>query len=198
MRPDLADIIDGIDPSSEDPVSLLTMITIRSESQDQGPAFGADATLLDHLQGEMQLGGRTYFLLAGRWYEVDGTYIDLVTRDFSRLIEDVDLEAAEIGLRPWRLTETEGSYNATAATRGLAIVGDRILTDNVELFDILISHEGRTYIVHVKRGFDVKVRDVRSQIINSASIIENELRLDDRSRLRRHFESAATRPNGPY
>lgn len=60
------------------------------------------------------------------------------------------------------------------------------MTDNVELFDTLTCDGERTYIVHVKRDFDVKVRDVRSQIINSANIIENDLRLGDPTRLKRH------------
>ncbi|GAA5197164.1 hypothetical protein GCM10023346_31260 [Arthrobacter gyeryongensis] len=38
----------------------------------------------------------------------------------------------------------------------------------------------------MKRDFDVKVRDVRSQIINSAQIIENDLRVGSLAKLKAH------------
>jgi hypothetical protein len=52
-----------------------------------------------------------------------------------------------------------------------------VLTGGVELFDLLADGDGRTLIFHEKRNFDVKMSDVRTQIVNAASIIENDLRL---------------------
>lgn len=185
-RPDLADVLDNIDPGPDGLASLLTSIIVRSECLDYGPGVGTHGTLLEHLHGEIRYDERTYFLLAGRWYEVDASYIDLVTRDFVGLIENLDLKASAIGLRNWHKTESEGAYNESSVAGDLVINGDRVMTDNVELFDTLTCDGERTYIVHVKRDFDVKVRDVRSQIINSANIIENDLRLGDPTRLKRH------------
>ncbi len=97
-------------------------------------------------------------------------------------------------MSPWQKTKNEGEYNEDSVTGDLVINGDRVLTDNVELFDTLSCIGDHTYIIHVKRDFDVKVRDVRSQIINSVNIIENELRLGDLTRLKRHH--AALQRNG--
>ncbi len=193
-RPDLADILDNVDPGPEGPESLLTSITVRSQCLDYGPEVGTHGTLLEHLHGEIRYDERTYFLLAGRWYEVDKSYIELVTRDFVGLIEDLDLRASQIGLPNWQKAKSEGAYNEDSVTGDLVINGDRVLTDNVELFDTLSCVGERTYIIHVKRDFDVKVRDVRSQIINSANIIENDLRVSDPARLKRHH--AALRRRG--
>jgi hypothetical protein len=132
-------------------------------------------------------------VLAGRWYEVDTSYIELVTKDFLGLIEALDLPASQIGMQNWKGANSEGTYNEESVTGNLVINGDRVLTDNVELFDTLSCVGERTYIIHVKRDFDVKVRDVRSQIINSANIIENELRLGDPTRLKRHHEALLRR-----
>jgi uncharacterized protein (TIGR04141 family) len=192
-RPDLPDILDDIDVGQAGPESLLTSIMIRSQCLDYGTEIGTHGTLLEHLHGEIRYGERTYFLLAGRWYEVDASYVDLVTKDFCGLIETLDLQASLIGLQAWRKTKSEGTYNEESVTEKLVINGDRVLTDNVELFDILNCVTDRTYIIHVKRDFDVKVRDVRSQIINSANIIENDLRLDDPDRLKRHYEALRRR-----
>jgi len=193
LRPDLADILDNVDPGPEGPASLLTSITVRSQCLDYGPGAETHGTLLEHLHGEIRHGDQTYFLLAGRWYEVDASYIDLVTKDFVGLIENLDLEASAIGLQDWQKADSEGTYNEDSVTRDLVINGDRVMTDNVELFDTLISDAERTYIVHVKRDFDVKVRDVRSQIVNSANIIENDLRLDDPIRLKKHYDTLQRR-----
>jgi uncharacterized protein (TIGR04141 family) len=192
-RPDLADILDHIEPRQESPESLLTSITVRSQCLDYGPEVGTYGTLLEHLHGEVRYDERTYFLLAGRWYEVDKSYIELVTRDFVGLIEDLDLRASQIGLPNWQKAKSEGAYNRDSVTGDLVINGDRVLTDNVELFDTLSCVGERTYIIHVKRDFDVKVRDVRSQIINSANIIENDLRLGDPARLKRHHAALQRR-----
>ncbi|WP_345450478.1 hypothetical protein [Arthrobacter gyeryongensis] len=84
------------------------------------------------------------------------------------------------------LADSEGTYNETSVEADVFINGDRVLTDNVELFDGLVSGGTNTYVVHVKRDFDVKVRDVRSQIINSAQIIENDLRVGSLAKLKAH------------
>jgi hypothetical protein len=192
-RPDLADVLDGLAPGFAETPTLLKAVTIRSQCLDYGSEVGTFGTLLEHLHGELCYEGHTYFVLAGRWYKVDGSYIDLVTKDFLGLIEALDIPASEIGLVPWKKTKSEEEYNQDYATGDLVINGDRVLTDNVELFDTLSCIEGRTYIIHVKRDFDVKVRDVRSQIINSVNIIENELRLGDYTRLKRHYATLKRR-----
>lgn len=191
-RPELTDLLDGVDPGPEGPEALLNSIVLSSECEDYGPGVGTRATLQEHLHGELQFENRTYFLLAGRWYEVDASYVDLVTQDLGTVIDSLDLDASSIGLKPWSTSLNEEDYNISSAT-GATINGDRVLTDNVELFDLLADVDGRTVIIHVKRDFDVKMRDVRSQIINAASIIENDLRLADPARLRRHHAALVRR-----
>jgi hypothetical protein len=189
QRPDLSDIFDAVDLEPKAPEALLSSITIRSQCLDFSSEVGTHGTLLEHLHGEIRHGQRTYFLLAGRWYEVDTSYMELVTKDFLGLIETLDVKASEIGLDSWQKVKSEGVYNDESVAGDLVINGDRVLTDNVELFDTLSCVGEKTYIIHVKRDFDVKVRDVRSQIINSANIIENDLRLDDPTRLKRHHKA---------
>lgn len=193
LRPELGDILAGVDPGPEGPTSLLSSISIRSESSEAGSVATTDGTLLQHLHGEIRYDGRTWFVLAGKWYEVDRQYVDSVTADFVGLIEELDLDASGIGLRTWRSAESEGDYNETSTVAATVINGDKVLIDNVELFDTLASDGERTYLVHVKRGFDVKVRDVRSQIVNAANIIENDLRASAPARLKRHHRALVRR-----
>ncbi|MDT0117522.1 TIGR04141 family sporadically distributed protein [Microbacterium sp. PRF11] len=175
-RPELREIVAKMKVNTSDVVANFDSVRISTSNDDYGPGFGTTGTLLNHLHGEIQSGTNTYYLLAGKWYEVDASYIDEVKKDFLHLFDTLDLPASNIGLNVWAKADSEGTYNKNSVTSANFINGDRVLTDNVELFDSLVWDKTDLYIVHVKRGFDVKVRDVRSQIVSSAQIIENDLR----------------------
>lgn len=193
IRPELPDIVGGMDVDVEDLVRNLDSVVIRTENTDYGAGFETRGSLLTHLHGEVRHDGKTFFLLSGKWYEVDAVYIDQVTKDFFTILGDLDLPRTKIGMREWKSAHSEGEYNQTSISAPTFINGDRVLTDNVELFDGLASDGETTYLVHVKRGFDVKVRDVRSQVINSAQIIENDLRAGTHSKLTAHHRRLTQR-----
>lgn len=160
----------------EDYVKNLSSIEIETKNDDYGDSYGTHGTLLAHLNGEITYNGKTYFLLSGKWYEVSASYIEQITKDFLSLIVQLDLEAKVIGLQNWNNSESEGTYNGTSLAYDECINGDNILTDNIELFDTLAYKGNELYIIHVKKEFNVKIRDVRSQLLSSAQVIENDLR----------------------
>lgn len=166
-------------------VNNFSSITIQAINDDYGPSYGTEGALLAHLNGELTHEGRTYFLLAGKWYEVNARYIKNITEDFINLLAPLDIPASKIGLRPWRTDETEGIYNASSLDYDEWINGDLVLTDNVELFDTLAYPNSELYIIHVKKNFNVKIREVCSQLIGSAQIIEDDLR-GDSNKLKHH------------
>lgn len=174
-EPSLSDIVAVIDLEDEDAKNLTT-VEIETTNDDYGDSFGTNGTLLAHLNGEIVHNGRTYFLLSGKWYEVNASYIQQIQKDFLNLIESSDLSKAEIGLKDWTDSDSEGTYNESSLSHAEFINGDTILTDNIELFDTLAYKNNKLYIIHVKKGFNVKIRDVRSQILASAQVIENDLR----------------------
>lgn len=183
--PSLSDFVNNMAVDSANLLDNLTSVVIQTENSDYfNGGVWTSGPLMNHLHGEIRHGGKTYFLLAGKWYEVDATYIEQITKDFIGTLSTLDLDASIVGLRDWQNADSEGTYNDGAFAN--SINGDRVLTDNIELFDGLISDGSTTYIVHVKRNFDVKVRDVRSQVLNSAQIIENDLRVGTREKLKSH------------
>lgn len=184
-RPSLGEVVEVLDGfAGGEP--LLGDVSIASRCPELGADVGTNGTLFEHLHGEMQHEGQTYFLLAGRWYRVDGDYVRLVTEDLATVLEETDLDASTLGLPQWQEEFAEKEYNELAASSIAGINGDRVLTDNVELFDTLAWTNEGVFIIHLKHGFDVKMRDVRSQVINSATLIENDLRSDSPDRLKRH------------
>lgn len=184
IQPDLNTIVENA-TIDEDYAKNLFSIVIHTKNEDYGQHYGTEGTLLAHLNGELTHGGKTYFLLAGKWYEVNATYIEEIKKDFLNLVSSLDLQASEIGLKNWPKNDREGAYNQASLNYDEKINGDTILTDNVELFDTLAFHGDRLYILHVKKNFNVKIRDVRSQLLTSAQIIENDLR-NNSQRLKKH------------
>ena len=191
VSPTLKDILADA-TLDEDYQKNFSSISIQSINEDVSPAPGTEGSLLAHLNGELTFEGKTYFLLAGKWYEVDANYIEQIRKDFVNLLKSLDLPASEIGLKDWQKGQSEGSYNQASLDYSEAINGDKVLTDNVELFDTLAYKDDKLYILHVKKGFNVKVRDVRSQILASAQIIENDLR-NSTSKLREHHKQLLAR-----
>jgi uncharacterized protein (TIGR04141 family) len=187
-RPSVGDVVQNA-VTDGDVLANLTNISITSDNPDYGAGFGTTGTLLSHLHGELRYGEKTYYLLAGRWYEVEASYIKQVTKDLISTLVEHEMDRSLIGMRSWQESESEGEYNKTSVDGALSFInGDRVLTDNVELFDTLAWNDDSVYVIHVKRGFDVKIRDVRSQIINSAQIIENDLRAEAGTRLKAHHK----------
>jgi uncharacterized protein (TIGR04141 family) len=187
VEPSLEDILIDTD-IDEEYVNNFAVITIQAINEDYGPSRSTEGTLLAHLNGELIHEGRTYFLLAGKWYEVDATYIEQIKKDFINLLTPLDIAASSIGLKPWQKNESEGDYNSSSLNYPEHINGDTILTDNVELFDTLAYRDDQLYILHVKKGFNVKIRDVRSQLLASAQVIENDLRGSSSNKLRDHHQ----------
>lgn len=86
QRPEVAAVVDAVDVQWDESGSLLTSIMIESRCPEYGPDAGTHGTLLEHLHGEMQFNGLTYFLLAGRWYRVDADYVQFVTEELVTLL----------------------------------------------------------------------------------------------------------------
>lgn len=188
VRPELSDIVDRMEINPHDLLAGFTAVVISTENTDHADGYGTSGSLLSHLHGEIRYNEKTHYLLAGKWYEVDAVYIEEVTKDFIETVARLDLDPKVIGMQEWKTADDEETYNGKSIATGRAFInGDRVLTDNVELFDVLTSDGAETYIIHVKRGFDVKIRDVRSQIVNSAQIIENDLRTGKRLKLQAHY-----------
>jgi uncharacterized protein (TIGR04141 family) len=176
VEPSITDILDAATIDEEDYTKNFSTITIQAINEDYGPTHGTEGTLLAHLNGELAHEGKTYFLLTGKWYEVDASYIEQIKKDLLNLLTSLDVPASDIGLGDWQKDKTEGEYNQSSLAYSEHINGDTILTDNVELFDTLAFQDDKLYILHVKRDFNIKIRDVRSQLLASAQIIENDLR----------------------
>jgi uncharacterized protein (TIGR04141 family) len=159
--------------------------------------------LVKCLHGQVDLDGTTYFLLDKTWYESRGTFLENLKRDFMDEVFTADEPiyiTDDIGFTPWSPGEDEGAYNERQAGEDNFYYGDKIfsLTDGgkVELFDLLkVDRANDTlYVIHVKDGFDGKMRDACSQIATSADVISRDVKTG-KAALRKYYAKWKSHPN---
>lgn len=149
------------------------------------------------MHGQVQLNSRTYFLLDATWYLAHGDYLENLKKDFIGEVfggRDPILIGPDLGLMEWS-EGTEGAYNRKQGAQAGFYFGDEIfaVTDRgkVELFDLLRVDQvaGTLHVIHVKDGFDAKMRDACSQIAMSRDVIHRDLD-NEKATLRRYFREA--------
>jgi len=107
-------------------------------------------TAFDCLYCELPLHGALYILSGGKWYRVDKTYAEEVTKTVG------SLKPTSITLPKARIGEDEGAYNARAATAmsNVQLLDKKLVklkthVGQIEICDLL--HNTQRIFVHVKR-----------------------------------------------
>ena len=148
------------------------------------------ASVLDHINGEVQFNEKSYFRIDQKWYTTSDAFVDRVKADFKKLIDSEFFEQIDIGLKKYNHAK-EGLYNESYKEEESWIVADRAFLSNVEIADIFHFEKDLLYIVHNKIGFDVKIRDVCSQILHSMNILDQIRNSGDRNKLEEYYEKIA-------
>ena len=164
------------------------------ETTHDEPFFGTAGKIYAHLHGEVQLNNKTFFLVDKQWYLVKDSFIEVLQRDFDQYVSNSRiLGMADVGLSAWA-TGREGAYNDSYCPNNNFIVGDRVILDGIEYFDLLyIGDPDKVYIIQVKKGFGGKTRESCSQIRNSAKMIESSAVADGHRKLVELYEKLASR-----
>jgi len=135
------------------------------------------AKFFDHITSEIEYNSKPYFKVDNLWYEVKDEFIhniNLLCHDYYSKYEFVNLGI----LRRWPRELTEGAYNSLYRNDPNFYVFDKILSDNIEMCDLLfIDDQLRIiYLIHVKDGFDAKMRDLYNQIILSSERLLSDIK----------------------
>lgn len=152
---------------------------------------GTSASVMKHLNGEVGLGDKIYYLLNGRWFQVEKTFQEVTNNALIEILNDnvnTFLSASQANLTTYT-HENEGAYNIAQSSGNVRILGDKVLLRNLEIADI-IGTESPDYIdiIHVKRGFNGSTRDAASQLRNSMNTIENDLNVIGQPSLNAYYD----------
>lgn len=119
-----------------------------------------------------------FFLFNGSWLMFDNNYIDSLDREFKKNYEqmvNIDDRLKKIILNNDK-TLTEDSYNKTFEDSDDVILAHTVLSNNIELADLIYYDDDNLYLIHNKLKFQGNgARDVLNQILTSADFISHYL-----------------------
>lgn len=126
---------------------------------------------LKHIHGEIKTKkGDVYFYIDEKWYLLKDSFIDDLNSMCEEIINntDTDLELEKYDWKTDKEENSEEKYIEKYINTDGFIVMHRICEDNIELCDLIKYDDKNCYLVHIKKGFNNKMRDLSSQIYISA------------------------------
>jgi uncharacterized protein (TIGR04141 family) len=130
----------------------------------------------DHVTCEMLFNNRPVFKIDSRWYYVKGDFIERISSQCESMCRTNYWGITELD-QNWDVpNEDEGVFNLKYFGRDNFIVLDKCLGDNIELCDILYESESTVYLIHVKAGFDAKIRDLSNQVSVSSNRLWDDIK----------------------
>ncbi|MBL7952803.1 MAG: TIGR04141 family sporadically distributed protein [Flavobacteriales bacterium] len=134
------------------------------------------AMFTQHLSCELEFGSRPLFLLDDKWYRVKGDFVETLTEECKAMIHAHGIADLRIDI-PWPPDDLdEEDYNQQYSSRANFMVFDRKLSQNIELCDLLYEDDQNIYLVHIKKGFNAKIRDLANQILISSQRLWSDLK----------------------
>lgn len=131
-----------------------------------------------------------FFLFNDKWLMFDNNFIDNLDREFknnyAQMIK-IDKKLRDI-LSNYDTSLTEDAYNKTFKDSTEIILAHTILSNNIELADLIYFDEENLYLIHNKLKFQGNgARDVLNQILTSAEFINHYL-MEKKSLLEKYYE----------
>lgn len=125
-----------------------------------------------YLTCEIEYQAEPVFHIDGNWYNVVDNFEQSINERAHHIIENNYLEV-NILYKAWG-SESEGEYNRKYEKEAGYTILDKALGQKIEFCDIMYETESSIYLIHVKGGFDAKMRDLGNQIVISANRFMND------------------------
>lgn len=138
---------------------------------DKEVTFG---NFYSHITAEIEHQKKKYFRIDGHWYYLEDEFINLMNNDAVEYYTKYHLE--DNLLNKWPTGKDEDYYNKSHETKSNYFILDKIIKENIEICDILTIKNDTAFFIHVKNGFNTKMRDLYIQIILSAKRLSNDLK----------------------
>lgn len=165
--------------------------SFKKEEEDE---FEISVSITKYFHGEIEIDGKTFFIVDAKYYEPFAIFLDTLLEDFivevfgkdPILIEDIPFLTWEKNADGKHM---EGEFNILQAKQEDFYFGDKLFIGTekgqIELFDLLHVKDEKTYIIQVKGRFGACIRDACSQIEIAAEVIEQDIK-NDRSILKKY------------
>lgn len=132
------------------------------------------AMFFNHLTTEIDYQSRPIFKIDNGWYRVEDTFINQIN---NLCLENIEKNLiSNVLTKKWDSTiADENMYNKLYLNEPGYLVFDKSLGENIELCDVMFEDKDKIYLVHVKDGFDAKMRDLANQVTISADRLWHDL-----------------------
>ncbi|MET3012865.1 DUF6119 family protein [Flavobacterium psychrophilum] len=127
-----------------------------------------------HITAEIEHANKKYFRIDAHWYYLEDEFINLMNNDAVEYYTKYHLD--ENLLNKWPDGKDEDYYNKSHEKKSNYYILDKVIKENIEICDILTIKNDTAYFIHVKNGFNTKMRDLYIQIILSAKRLSNDLK----------------------
>lgn len=131
--------------------------------------------LFSHITAEMDYESYKYFKIDGHWYILENEFLNIMNDDAKSYYTKYLLNDG-ILINDWVEGDDEDTYNKSYYPLDQYYVLDKVIKENIELCDILAIHDNVAYFIHVKNGFNTKMRDLYIQVILAAKRLSNDLK----------------------
>ncbi len=136
------------------------------------------ANFYAHIISEIEYLGKKYFRIDGHWYFLKDEFLELMNSDAIDFYKKYELKNNL--LNKWEEGDDENAYNLSHQDDNYYVL-DKVIESNIELCDLLIIKDGYAYFVHVKNGFNTKMRDLYVQVMLSAKRLSNDIKNNESS-----------------
>lgn len=133
-----------------------------------------------HISAEFNIQNHSIFLIDGKWYRLKELFIDDLKSSTKNILKSRKAQNHILHI-PWdkNSISQEKDYNKSYKNLKNYIVLDRLIIDGIELCDLLYFENRTLYLIHVKYGFESKVRELTNQIELSARRLQTTLGAKD-------------------
>lgn len=161
---------------------------------DKGDVEGVtDASLLQHVSGEIQVGKTNYYIFYGKYYRLNVSYTNRLNASLKGKLRN-EFFTSEIKTR-WK-SGSEDWFNETVSTQEGYIHLHKIKPDYIEFADLLKLDNGVVTVVHVKDGFDSDMRALDRQVELSITKIMDIKHNNSRTYMRTLYKNASNNSVG--
>ncbi|WP_413514162.1 DUF6119 family protein [Myroides odoratus] len=132
------------------------------------------ANFISHITAEIDYQGYKYFKIDGHWYLLEDEFLSRMNEDAKSYYNKYMLEKDILNV--WNQGDDEDTYNKSHEDLDGYYILDKVINENIELCDILTIQDDIAYFIHVKNGFNTKMRDLYIQVVLAAKRLSNDLK----------------------
>lgn len=160
------------EPNQGDFNFIISGIRVKGYLNDE---VKTHAMFTHHLTCEILYLARPVFLIDDKWYKVRGDFIQAINEQCVSMLRLHNWNTTV--MRIWQAAmPDEDDYNTQYEVVPSFIVLDKVLGQNIELCDLMYEDGTTLYLIHVKRGFNAKMRDLSNQVTISATRLWNDIK----------------------